>query len=55
MIIYLSIFEIKRFGDIDLAGKLNNADLCPYPLAVLLNFQWEGPFQKSMDPDSINN
>ena len=26
-IIYLSILEVKRFGDIDLAGKLNNEDL----------------------------
>ena len=28
IIIYLSI---KRFGDVDLAGKLNNADLCWWP------------------------
>ena len=26
--IYLSILEIKRFGDIDLAGNLNNTYLC---------------------------
>ena len=26
--IYLSILEIKRFGDVDLAVKLNNKDLC---------------------------
>ena len=28
IIIYLSILDIMRFGDIDLAGKLKIADLC---------------------------
>ena len=42
-IFYLSILEIKRLGDIDLAGKLNNADLCHAQSTLSDTFFTQGP------------